>query len=72
MISFWFLLNDVVGNDVTVSGVQGTSALGTVSVTGPANVYPTGVSCTGLIGTLYPWIDINTAQVPNWQQISTG
>jgi hypothetical protein len=72
MISFWFLLNDVVGYVVTVDGVQGTSALGTVSVTGGANVYPTGVYGTVAIGMIYPWTQVDTTQLPDWQQISTG
>ena len=39
-----------IGVNVSVTGLGGTSAVGSVSVTGPANVSVTGIAATGGVG----------------------
>ena len=57
---------------VLVTGVAGTSALGSETVTGGATASVTGVVGTGNIGVSLVWGDIDTSQVPNWQIVNTS
>ena len=56
---------------VIVTGVAGTSALGSATVAAAAVVGVTGVAGTGGIGNTLVWGDIDTTQIPNWAAIST-
>lgn len=56
--------------DVDVSGVYGTSELGTVEVDSKATVYVTGVSARGGVSTPLVWGIIDTTQNPNWVPIA--
>jgi hypothetical protein len=56
---------------VTVTGVLGTTALGTATVNAGAKVYPTGVSATGYVNsTVLIWVTIDDYQNPNWMRIA--
>lgn len=52
------------------TGVQATGYIGTVSVTGAANVFPTGVVGYGRIGTVNVWGLVDDTQTANWQNIN--
>ena len=57
---------------VSVSGVQTISSIGSVSVTGTANIVPTGVSATGYIRNVNVWGIINNGQNPDWNAINNS
>ena len=56
----------------TAVGVVGTGAVGNVTNTRSANVYPIGVAGTGQIGTVLirGWTVVPDAQTPNWVTVS--
>mgnify|MGYP001157098110 FL=1 len=64
----------VVPGDVPVTGVEGTSAVGSVTVDiGTAvGIEVTGVAATGSAGVINIWGPIDPSQTPNWAAISTS
>jgi hypothetical protein len=56
---------------VTITGVDATGFIGTVSLKLGATVFLTGVSATGSVTTPLIWQQINDNQTPNWVQIAT-
>jgi hypothetical protein len=54
--------------DALATGVSGLSSVGavTVSVTSETNVYVTGVSATGYVGSVLLWNPVDDGQTPNW------
>jgi hypothetical protein len=57
-----------------VVGVVGTGAVGTVTNTRSANIFPVGVVGTGAIGTIIRggWTTIDDSQTPNWVDINVA
>jgi hypothetical protein len=51
--------------------VSATGFVGTVTVTGAANVFPIGVVGYGLIGTVNVWGLVNDVQNADWTLIPT-
>jgi hypothetical protein len=56
--------------NVDVTGVQGTTALGETTETADANVYAIGVQATGQVGTVLVWGEIVPNQNANWTDIA--
>ena len=50
--------------------MQATGYVGTVTVSGTANVFPTGVVGYGRVGVVNVWGLIDDTQNPNWQNIN--
>ena len=55
---------------ISVTGVAGTGAVGTVAASGDISVTVTGVSATGAISGVNVWSVIDSSQSPNWLQIA--
>jgi len=55
---------------VPVTGLQVTGNVGTVTVSGDANVTVTGVSATGQLGNVFIWSQITPSQNPSWGGIT--
>ena len=60
------------GVTISVTGVAGTGAVGTVGFSFSGSVVPTGVSGTGAVGTalVRGWNTIDDSQTPNWVEIA--
>ena len=56
--------------DVAVTGVAGTSAIGTVTAQGDTNISVTGVAATGEVGVLNIWGEITPSQNSNFSAIT--
>jgi hypothetical protein len=56
--------------NVNVTGVQGTTALGATTETAGAKVYAIGVQATGQVGTVLVWSQIVPGGDPNWVDIA--
>jgi hypothetical protein len=56
--------------NVNVTGVQGTTALGETTETADANVYAVGVQATGEVGTVLVWSQIIPGGDPRWTDIA--
>ena len=56
---------------MVVSGFALTSALGSVSTIGKANVLLTGVQGTTGLGSVLIWSLVDTSQTPNYNEITT-
>ena len=65
------LKNSLADISIAVTGVAGTSALGSETVTGGATASVTGVVGTGNIGVSLVWGDIDTSQTANYQDLTT-
>jgi hypothetical protein len=60
-----------VGDNVFVTGVAGTSAVGTVAVSGNILVTVDGVSATDSISSINVWAIVDASQTADWSTSST-
>ena len=65
-------VSPVTNNVLSISGVAGTAAVGSLTTTAHANIYPTGVEGTGNITSVIVWGLIIPGQTANYSTISTG
>ena len=57
--------------DVSVTGVQGTLALDSVTVTVDVNVSVTGVSAQGQVGNVLIWSPVDDGNTVTWTPVLT-
>jgi hypothetical protein len=52
-----------------VTGLQATASVGSVTTAANADVFVTGVSAQGQIGSVLVWNVVDDNQTPNWQNV---